>query len=135
MAVAVKTIYGQGQREVVMAIVIALSALSIIVVAPFIAQRVMGLKGGIGKGAMVGFVSLGANIMIGMVAGHLGPLGGIVGIMGYLAAWFQIVKVVHGTDTAQTIVFMFWHLFFQLLLLSLLQLFVGQGYAAWAWPF
>lgn len=115
------------------ALVILLS-LAAIVLAPVAAAKVMGLKGGIGKGALVAFVSLGANAIIAMVASNLGPLGGIVGFMGWIAAWFQIVRVVYGTDTAKTMVFMFWHIFFQLLFISLLQLFLGADGTSWAHP-
>lgn len=105
-----------------MLIVAILGSLAAVLLAPFLASRVMGLKGSIGKGALVGLVTLGLMQIIGMVAQKLGPMGGVLGLMGTLAAWYQVVKVVHGTDTAGTIVFMFWHLFFQLLILSLLAL-------------
>ncbi len=115
------------------ALVIILS-LAAIVLAPFAAAKVMGLKGGVGKSALVAFVALGANAIISMVASNLGPLGGVLGFMGWIAAWFQIVRVVYGTDTSRTMVFMFWHIFFQLLFISLLQLFLGPEGTSWAHP-
>ncbi|MCP4501990.1 MAG: hypothetical protein GY822_18690 [Deltaproteobacteria bacterium] len=117
-----------------MAFIILAIVLSALITAPLFASKIMGLKGGLGKGALVAFVVLGSNAIIGMVASHLGPLGGILGFMGFLAAWFQVVKVVYGTDSASTFVFMFWHLFFQLLILSLLQLLIGGEAVAFAWP-
>lgn len=116
--------------EQILAVIVSLST---IVFAPFLASKIMGLKGGLGRGALVGFVTLGVIQIVGLVAQHLGPMGGILGIMGALAAWYQVVKVVHGTDTAETIVFMFWHLFFQLLCVSLLALFIGMSRVAWMW--
>ncbi len=109
-----------------------LLSLATLVVSPFAAQRLMGLKGGMGKAAIVGLVSLGLMQIIGMVANLLGPLGGTVGIMGMIAAWYQVVKVVHGTDTAKTVVFMFWHLFFLLLCAALITLVIGQS-MSWMW--
>jgi|GEM_PF-963443 len=117
-----------------MPIIILGIVLAALVLAPVFASKIMGLKGGFGKGALVAFIVLGSNAIIGMVAGNLGPLGGVLGFMGFLAAWFQIVKVIYGTDTASTMVFMFWHLFFQLLFISLLQLLIGGESVSWAWP-
>ena len=51
--------------------------------------------------------------------GHFGPLGGILSFMVGLAAWYQVVRVIHNTDTAKTVVFMFWQVFFLLFLISL----------------
>ena len=113
-----------------MPILIILGSLAAILLSPLLAGRVMGLRGGVGKSALVGLLTLGLMQIIGMVASNLGPLGGVLGIMGILAAWFQVVKVVHGTDTAGTIVFMFWHLFFQLLILSLMALLL-DGQVFW----
>jgi hypothetical protein len=110
-----------------------IGSLATIVVAPFLASRIMGLTGGVGRGALVGFVTLGVIQIVLMIAQHLGPLGGVVGIMGALAGWYQVVKVVHGTDTAKTFVFMFWHLFFQLLAVSLLSLIVSPERISWLW--
>jgi hypothetical protein len=115
------------------AIIALFASLAAIVFSPVFAARVMGLKSGPGKGALVGFVTLGVTQIIGMLAQHLGPLGGLLGIMGALAGWYQVVKVVHGTDTAQTFVFMFWHLFFQLLTLSLLSMLFGMARVEWIW--
>ena len=116
-----------------MQILIILLSLAALVVAPFLASKIMGLKGGLGKSALVAMVTIGLTQIIGMVAQHLGPLGGIIGIMGMIAAWFQVIRVVHGTDTARTIVFMFWQVFFQLLLVSLLLLVFGPESVAWTW--
>ncbi len=115
-----------------MVIAILLSLVSM-VVAPTVAGKAMGLKGGLGKGALVGLVSLGLMQIIGLFAQYLGPLGDLLALMGGLAAWFQVVKVVHGTDTAKTIVFMFWHMFFMLLASSLLALVIGPGSVSWMW--
>lgn len=114
-------------------IIALVGSLATIVFSPFLASKVMGLRGGVAKGALVGFVTLGVIQIVSMIAQHLGPMGGILGIMGALAAWYQVVKVVHGTDTAGTIVFMFWHLFFQLLCVSLLSLIVGAARISWMW--
>jgi hypothetical protein len=114
-------------------LVIAMT-ISSLVAAPFLASRVMGISGGIGKSALVAFVQLGLSQIIGMISGFLGPMGGLVGFMAILAAWFQVVKVVYGTKTEETIVFMFWHLFFILLLLSLLALLLDPN-PSWAWFF
>ena len=113
----------------VLTIVLTLASL---VGAPFLAQKIMSLKGGVGKGAFVGLVTLGLLQMIGMVARFLGPLGDTLALMAFIAAWFQVVKVVHGTDTASTIVFMFWHVFFLLLATSLLAVVIGARFA-WLW--
>lgn len=116
-----------------MEIIALIGSLATIVLSPFLASRIMGLAGGVGKGALVGFVTLGVMQIVAMVAQHLGPLGGILGIMGALAGWYQVVKVVYGTDTAKTLVFMFWHLFFQLLCVSLLALIVSPERISWLW--
>jgi len=108
-----------------MFVIAIIGSLAAILISPWIAARIMGLSGGAARGALVGLVTLGLMQIIGMVAGHLGPMGGIIGIMGMLAAWYQVVKIVHGTDTAGTFVFMFWHLFFQLLILSLVSLVIS----------
>jgi hypothetical protein len=115
-----------------MIIAIVLSLLSL-VLAPTLAGKAMGLKGGFGKGALVGLVSLGLMQIIGLLAQYLGPLGDTLALMGGLAAWYQVVKVVHGTDTAKTIVFMFWHMFFMLLTSSLLALLIGGNAVSWLW--
>lgn len=114
----------------IIAIVLALLSL---VLAPTLAGKAMGLKGGFGKGALVGLVSLGLMQIIGLLAQYLGPLGDTLALMGGLAAWYQVVKVVHGTDTAKTIVFMFWHMFFMLLTSSLLALLIGGNAVSWMW--
>jgi hypothetical protein len=109
---------------IVIAIILSIASL---IVAPLFASKAMGLRGGLGKAAMVGLVSLGLMQIIGLIAQYLGPLGDTLSLMGGLAAWYQVVKVVHGTDTAKTVVFMFWQLFFQLLIASVLSLFLGAS--------
>ena len=116
-----------------MVVITVILSLAAVILAPFLAAKVMGLKGGIGKGALIAFVQAGLTQIIAMVAQHLGPMGDILGIMGGIAAWVQIVKVVHGTDTARTAVFMFWQLFFQMLLISLLFLVFGPEGVSWVW--
>lgn len=113
-----------------MFIAILLSLLSL-VLAPTVAAKAMGLPGSMGKGALVGLISLGLMEIIGRVSTWLGPLGGVLGFMGFLAAWYQVVKVVHGTDTARTIVFMFWHAFFLVLFISVLSMFFGSASFTW----
>ena len=115
---------------VIIAIVLSLVSL---VAAPTFAGKAMGLKGGWGKGALVGLVSLGLMQIIGLLGQFLGPLGDTLALMGGIAAWYQVVKVVHGTDTAKTIVFMFWHLFFMLLSSSLLALILDPSGVTWMW--
>ena len=116
-----------------MEIIAILGTLAAIVLSPWAAAKAMSLEGSFGKGALVGFVTLGVTQIIAMVASHLGPMGGILGIMGALAGWYQVVKVVHGTETAQTIVFMFWHIFFQLLFVSLLSMLFSFSAVSWIW--
>jgi hypothetical protein len=113
------------------AVIAILLSLFSLVLSPTLAGKAMGLKGGLGKGALVGFVSLGLMQIIGLTGRFLGPLGDLVALMGGIAAWFQVVKVVHGTDTASTIVFMFWHVFFLVLCSSLLALFFGADSVTW----
>lgn len=110
-----------------------LGSLAAVLFSPFLASKIMRLTGGLGKSALVALVTLGLMQIIGMIAGHLGPMGGILGFMGILAAWYQVVKVVYGTDTAETMVFMFWHLFFQILTLSLLSMVVSVARVSWLW--
>lgn len=114
-----------------MTVIAILLSLFSLVLAPTLAGKAMGLKGGLGKGALVGLVSLGLMQIIGMTGRYLGPLGDLVALMGGIAAWFQVVKVVHGTHTAGTIVFMFWHVFFLVLSSSLLALFLGAASVSW----
>jgi hypothetical protein len=114
-----------------MTVIAILLSLFSLVLAPTLASKAMGLKGGLGKGALVGFVSLGLMQLIGMTGRYLGPLGDLVALMGGIAAWFQVIKVVHGTDTASTIVFMFWHVFFLVLSSSLLALLFGAASVGW----
>jgi hypothetical protein len=109
---------------IVVAIILSLASL---VVAPFFAGKALGLKGGFGKAALVGMISLGLMQIIGLIAQHLGPMGDMLGLMGGIAAWYQVVRVVHGTDTARTVVFMFWQLFFQFLIASLLSMLFGMS--------
>lgn len=116
-----------------MAILAGLLTFAALILSPHIAAKVMRLEGGLGKAAIVAFVTLGAIQIIAMVAPHLGPFGGILGFMASLATWYQVVKVVYGTDMARTIVFMFWHLFFQILFVSLLALLLGPDRISWVW--
>ena len=112
----------------VLASILSLAALA---TAPWLAARIMGLSGGIARSALVGAVSLGLMQIVGMLASFLGPLGPILGIMAFIAAWFQLVKVVHGTDVAHTVVFMFWQVFFLFLQASLLAMFFGPSAVTW----
>jgi hypothetical protein len=114
-----------------MAAIAFILSLLALVVAPTAAGRAMGLKGGFGKGALVGLVSLGLMQLIGVFGRYLGPMGDLLAVMGGVAAWFEVVKVVHGTDTASTVVFMFWHAFFLILASSLLALFFGGSAVGW----
>jgi hypothetical protein len=115
-----------------MLVAVLLSLLSLIV-APTLAGKAMGLKGGFGRGALVGLVSLGLMQVIGLLGRYLGPLGDLVTLLAGIAAWFQVVKVIHGTDTASTVVFMFWHFFFLVLASSLIALFLGTSAIAWVY--
>jgi hypothetical protein len=103
------------------------------ILSPTIAARLMGLQGGVGKGALVGLVTLGLLQLTGLIASFLGPLGDLLSLMAFVAAWYQVIKVVHGTDPARTLVFMFWHLFFVLLGASLLAVIVNPGVVSWYW--
>lgn len=116
-----------------MEIIAVIGTLGAVILSPFAAAKVMGLKSSVGKGALVGFVTLGVTQVIAMIASHLGPMGGILGVMGALAGWYQVIKIVHGTDTAQTMVFMFWHIFFQLLFVSLLSMLFSFSAVSWIW--
>lgn len=116
-----------------MLIIAIIASLASLVVSPFLAGKALGLKGGPGKAAMVGLISLGLMQIIGMVAEYLGPLGDTIALMGGIAAWFQVVKVIHGTDIARTVVFMFWQLFFQFLIASILSLFLGTAHVVGWW--
>ena len=110
-----------------MPIIALVGTLAAVLLSPWLASRVMRVEGGVGKSALVALVTLGLIQIIGMLAQHLGPLGGVLSFMGTLAAWYQVVRIVYGTDTTSTIVFMFWHLFFQLLLISILSLVVNAN--------
>ncbi len=91
----------------------------ILIVAPFLAAKTMGIKVTLGQASLVGILSFGFMQVIGLILGNLGPFGGILSFMLGLAAWFQVIRVIHNTDTAKTMVFMFWQVFFMLLLISL----------------
>jgi hypothetical protein len=116
-----------------MLIIAIIASLASLVISPLFAGKALGLKGGMGKAAMVGLLSLGLMQIIGLVAQYLGPLGDLLALMGGVAAWFQVVKVIHGTDIARTVVFMFWQLFFQFLIASLLSLFLGMSHVVGWW--
>jgi len=115
---------------IVIAIILSIASL---VLSPYFAGKALGLKGGLGKAAMVGLISLGLMQIIGLLAQYLGPLGDTLALMGGLAAWYQVVKVIHGTDIARTVVFMFWQLFFQFLIASVLSLFLGTAHVVGWW--
>ena len=100
-------------------VLILILTLTILVVAPFLAAKTMGLKVSIGQAALVGLLSFGLMQVIGMFLGNFGPLGGVLSFMLGLAAWYQVIRVIHNTDIAKTCVFMFWQIFFLLLLISL----------------
>lgn len=116
-----------------MTIIAVLLSFASLIVSPALAARLMGLKGGLGKGALVGLVTLGLLQVTGMIAAFLGPLGDLLAIMAFIAGWYQVIKVVHGTDAAHTMVFMFWHLFFVLLAASLLAVIVNPSVVSWYW--
>ena len=116
-----------------MMIIAILLSLASFLLAPTIAGKVMGLKGGLGKGALIGLITLGCLQLTGLVAQFLGPLGDTLALMVFVAAWFQVVKVVHGTDAARTLVFMFWQLFFVMLAGSLLSIIINPGAVSWWW--
>ena len=117
-----------------MPVIAIIGSLAVLILSPLLASRAMGLRGGLGKAALVAFVTAGLMQIITMVASMLGPMGDMLALMGSIAAWYQVVRVTYGTDTASTVVFIFWHLFFQLLLLSLLSLLIGGQVFDLAWP-
>ncbi len=114
-------------------IIAVLLSLASFLVAPTIASKLMGLNGGFAKGALIGLLTLGMLQLTGLVAQFLGPLGDLLALMAFVAAWYQVIKVVHGTDPARTLVFMFWHLFFVLLSGSLLALIINPSVVTWWW--
>jgi hypothetical protein len=114
-------------------IIAILLSLASFLLAPTIAGKLMGLKGGIGKGALIGLVCLGLLQLTSMVGQFLGPLGDLLGLMAFVACWYTVVKVVHGTDPARTMVFMFWNLFFVLLGGSLIAIIINPGAVSWWW--
>ena len=114
-------------------IIAVILSLASFLVAPTIAGKLMRLKGGFAKGALVGLVTLGMLQLTGMIASFLGPLGDLLALMAFVACWFQVVKIVHGTDAARTLVFMFWHAFFVLLGGSLLSLIISPSAVSWWW--
>lgn len=107
-----------------------LGVLASLFVSPFIAGRMMGKGGSIGKSILAGMLVIATAQLIGLFE-FLGPAGAILGIMAWLAAWFQVVKVLYGTDIAETLVFMFWQFFFQVLIASLTMLLLGSFHASW----
>ena len=114
-------------------IIAILLSLASFVLAPTVAAKLMGLKGGVAKGALVGLVCLGLLQMTGLIAQFLGPLGDMLALMAFVCAWYQVVRVIHGTDAGRTIVFMFLHLFFVLLGASLLAVIIEPGAVSWWW--
>ena len=114
---------------IVIAILLSLASFA---VAPALAAQVMRLKGrGVLRGLLVGCVTLGLYLMTGLVSTFLGPLGDLLALMLFIAAWYQVVRVVHGTDGAKTIAFMFWHAFFVLLMQSLVAWIIEPSVARW----
>ena len=101
---------------------ILLFAVFVLITAPYLAAKIMSINVSWGQASLVGLLSFGFLQIIGMVVGNLGPFGGILSLMLGLAAWYQVVRVIHNTDTAKTFVFMFWQIFFMLLLVSLVNL-------------
>ena len=116
-----------------MLLIAILLSLASFVAAPTVAARIMGLAGGLGKGALTGLVTLGLLQLTGLVASFLGPLGDLLSLMLFLAAWYQTIKVVYGTDPARTLVFMFWHFFFVLLAASFIAVIIGPSGVSWWW--
>ena len=114
-------------------IIVILLSLASFILAPTAAQKLMGLKGGVGKGALVGLICLGMLQITGLIAQFLGPLGDLLALMAFVMAWYQVVRVVHGTDAGRTIVFMFLHLFFVMLGASLLAVIIDPGAVSWWW--
>ncbi len=110
-----------------MTILILFWVVFLMVLAPFLSATIMQLKGSWGKAALVAIPLFGLMQIFGMISQHLGPLGDNLSLMMTLAAWFQLVRVVYGTDRASTFVFLFWHLFFLLLAISLTALFFSQN--------
>jgi hypothetical protein len=101
-----------------------------LIAGPYLAGRIMGLQGAWGKSALVGLVTVGLTQIIASLAEHLGPAGDTLALMGGLAAWYKVVHVVHGTDKAETMVFMFWQFFFTTLLVSLFSMWIN---VSWIW--
>jgi hypothetical protein len=114
-------------------IIAVLLSLASLLLAPTVAGKLMGLTGGLGKGALIGLITLGMLQLTGMVGQFLGPLGDTLAIMAFVAGWFQVVKIIHGTDAGRTIVFMFLHAFFVLLAGSLLAIIINPGAVTWWW--
>jgi hypothetical protein len=113
----------------IIAIILSLASFAL---APSFAAQVMRLKGrGVLRGVLVGSITLGLYLMTGLVSSFLGPLGDLLALMLFLAAWYQVVRVVHGTDGMRTLAFMFWHLFFVLLMQSLVAWIITPSVAKW----
>ena len=112
----------------IIAIILSLASFAF---SPSLAAKVMRLKGGVGRGVLVGSITLGLYLMTGLVSTFLGPLGDLLAIMLFVAAWYQTVRVVHGTDGARTLAFMFWQLFFVLLIQSLVAWAITPSVAKW----
>jgi hypothetical protein len=116
-------------------IFVIVATLTILLLAPRLSAALLRLNGGFGKAALIAFPLLGCIQLIAFVSPHLGALGGLVGFLLSIAAWFHLIRIVYGTDTSSTIVFMFWHIFFVILLASLFSLFVGQSVWLYTLPF
>jgi hypothetical protein len=115
-----------------MLVIAILLSLASFAFAPALAAAVMRLKGrGVLRGLLVGSVTLGLYLMVGLVSSFLGPLGDLLALMLFLAAWYQVVRVVHGTDGVRTVAFMFWQLFFVLLMQSIVAWIITPSVAQW----
>lgn len=111
-----------------------IAGMTILLVSPFFASKAMQLKqAGFGKSAIVGLITMGFLQILALFGGYLGPLSSILSPMLFVASWYQVVKIVYGTDTASTIVFMFWHMFFYFLMLSIFAMIIGIGSISWIW--
>ncbi len=107
---------------------ILIFSILVILSAPYLSARVMGIQSSVGKAALLAFPLLGVTNIIGMISSHLGPLGGLLGSMLSIAAWFQLIRIVYKIDHARTFIFMFWHIFFTFLFISLVQLVVSISF-------
>ena len=89
-----------------------------LVAAPYLAARIMKLRASWGNAAFVSVVTVGSSQLIALFTRFLGPFRQPIAWMAFVVAWFQVIRIVYGTDIARTVVFMFWQIFFFLLMLS-----------------